>query len=538
MLSYRIFFIWFFLLSFAMTPSPSFSHGFIYLKNDHSLFDLFTVAWGVASFFGIGLLFLYNHRLKSKAKLLAKINRALDETLEENTRKIIDSSDRLRSVLNAVPSPVYYKDPAGVYLGCNDAFSEMILGLNEAEIIGRTIFDMAHVSPALAEAYHTKDLELIEHPGTQFYEAEVQCADEETREFFFSKATIKSPMGQVTGLVGVMVDITKRKRAETALRDSQERIRSFQDASFGAVLIHDGGKVIDCNKNLLNLSGYSRDDLVGSDGLKVISAEHRPKVLSQIQAGETRPYDAEMIKKDGTHLPIEIKARIMPYQGRLVRVAEIRDISERKKTEQEMEGLIAKLNDANEKLIQLSITDSLTTLYCRSRSESLLKEEMEKAQRRNKPLALIMADIDGFRHINETYGKAFGDKVLKKVSQAMLKCLREIDFVGRFGGDEFLLVLPETSQRMAGLVADRIRMTVQELSWNISGLFVTLSMGVSTYDIQRQNDPLKEADSLLTRARKKGGNQCLIMDEKPLPRKKVNTRRAPQNPQDPSPGSA
>ena len=236
------------------------------------------------------------------------------------------------------------------------------------------------------------------------------------------------------------------------------------------------------------------------------------------------------MRKDGEIIPIEIKARIMPFQGRLVRVAEIRDITERKKAEQEMEELIVRLDEANEKLLQLSTTDSLTSLYCRNKCVELLDDEIIKANKKNKSVAVVMADIDNFRHINNTYGKAFGDRVLQRVSQVILKCIREIDFVGRFGGDEFLMVLPGTGTKMGALVADRIRISIEEISWNTPGLFITMSMGISSYSPKEKNDPLKEADALLSKARKKGGNQLLTTANTPPPKK-----RATPPPEKPSP---
>ena len=132
----------------------------------------------------------------------------------------------LKTLLDTIPNPVFYKDAEGVYRGCNTAFAEQILGLSEEEIVGCSLFDLPKAIPReLAQGYHQQDLALMDNPGTQYYESIVQCADGVKRHFIFNKATFCDAEGKVAGIVGVMLDITERKRVEESLRDSARRLR-------------------------------------------------------------------------------------------------------------------------------------------------------------------------------------------------------------------------------------------------------------------------------------------------------------------------
>jgi PAS domain S-box-containing protein len=150
---------------------------------------------------------------------------------------VIDQSDRhqaeraLRDQLNftsqlieAIPAPVFFKDAAGRYLGGNRAF-EGYIGHQRDFLIGKSVFDIAPRD--LAETYAAADQDLFDHPGTQTYEAEVLSADGSRRNVVFNKATFLDGQGELGGLVGVILDVSERRRAERQLFDSQERLRSL-----------------------------------------------------------------------------------------------------------------------------------------------------------------------------------------------------------------------------------------------------------------------------------------------------------------------
>lgn len=124
-------------------------------------------------------------------------------------------TDDFQILLDAIPIPVFYKDSQGIYTGCNTAFLEY-LGRTKEEIIGKSVYDLS--SPEQAEIYHRADLDLMASKTTQIYETKVRYADGTSHDVMFTKAVILGADGSVAGLIGTMLDITERKRAEDLAR--------------------------------------------------------------------------------------------------------------------------------------------------------------------------------------------------------------------------------------------------------------------------------------------------------------------------------
>lgn len=165
------------------------------------------------------------------------------------------------------------------------------------------------------------------------------------------------------------------------------------------------------------------------------------------------------------------------------------------------------LKRVKDKLKKMAVTDSLTGLFNHGFIYQRLKEEVEKARRYSKNLSIIMFDLDKFKKINDNYGHQFGDKVLKKVSDVIKICVRNIDLIGRYGGEEFLLVLPETDLEAAKLVAERIREQIEKIVWGNTPLKVTISGGLTQIGEEDEFDFLREADKLLYKAKQNGRNK-------------------------------
>jgi len=135
-------------------------------------------------------------------------------------------------------------------------------------------------------------------------------------------------------MIGTYTDITSQKNAIRAMEESEERFRTLLKASFGGIGIHEKGLILDANHGLAELSGYEHDELIGMNGLLLIDEKWRDMVMEKIITSYEKPYDAVGLRKDGSTYPLEIQGKAIPYHGRMVRVTEFRDITERKKAEE------------------------------------------------------------------------------------------------------------------------------------------------------------------------------------------------------------
>lgn len=160
---------------------------------------------------------------------LRKANVRLKQEIEERKRAenaLAEQKDFLNTLLETISNPVFYKDTHGKYIGCNRAF-EAFIGKPRSEIIGKTVYDMG--PEEIARKYHEKDLELFSTPGKQHYEWKIVKTDGTLREVIFDKATLLDNQGRITGLVGVISDITERKQAEDLVRNLSQMLIKAQE---------------------------------------------------------------------------------------------------------------------------------------------------------------------------------------------------------------------------------------------------------------------------------------------------------------------
>ncbi|HEX3596768.1 MAG TPA: diguanylate cyclase [Polyangiaceae bacterium] len=177
----------------------------------------------------------------------------------------------------------------------------------------------------------------------------------------------------------------------------------------------------------------------------------------------------------------------------------------------ELEGLLSRTE-------RLAMTDALTGVYNRRRFGEMLRREWATARRYKHPLSLVLFDVDHFKAVNDGDGHAAGDEVLKNVAQIITTAIREVDVCARYGGDEFVLLLPHTAAENAVTVADRIREKLAKTrrTWSGAACNISLSAGAASSDDATLTNPdelMESADRALYEAKRDGRDRCVVARE-------------------------
>lgn len=190
----------------------------------------------------------------------------------------------------------------------------------------------------------------------------------------------------------------------------------------------------------------------------------------------------------------------------------LRENQRRKRSEEQLKAMVLQLQLSRRTLEQESKTDPLTHLYNRRGMQELLTNEMTRSKRYNRPCSLIMCDIDYFKKINDKYGHDGGDQCLISLSQLLLQQLRTQDALARWGGEEFLIMLPETNQQQAMAVADKLRQSVAQTPFHYRNqrIAMAITAGVAEFDTRSGLEAsIERADRALYQGKQDGRNRCI-----------------------------
>ncbi len=171
-----------------------------------------------------------------------------------------------------------------------------------------------------------------------------------------------------------------------------------------------------------------------------------------------------------------------------------------------------------EMIVYKSHTDSLTDLWNHGYFQEKLTYELERAKKTNQPLGLVLIDIDNFKDLNDTYGHQFGDTILKELAMILKQSSRETDYVCRYGGEEFTLILPQTNKEKAYEIAERLRSRIEQYSFSPytqpKNLKLTISLGVATYPVDAitKEELISKADKAMYIAKFSGKNKSCLAD--------------------------
>jgi diguanylate cyclase (GGDEF)-like protein/PAS domain S-box-containing protein len=403
--------------------------------------------------------------------------------------------------------------------------AQRLTGLRLEEVSGSTLssaVSIVHSSSGERIELTARPEEGLEWDPESFRHAVLLTQSSGALTIEYSVTAIQDERGVFVGTVVAFRDIARRRAAELALQASEETLLANSDALFAereraqvtlnaigdAVVSADfSGRVIFTNVVAEEMSGWMQNDASGrtiddvfvlmeaSTGNRIPCPTMRAIIENRIVAIETQTI---LRRRDGTAIAIEGSASpIHDKNGGVVgAVMVVHDVTAAR--------------DLSAKLERLALHDSLTDLPNRSLFTDRLDRALARASRAGNSVVLLFIDLDEFKPVNDTLGHALGDRLLQSVAQRLRGCMRQADTVSRFGGDEFLVLLPDVSptQDAAHCAAKVFRSLQPAHAIGEHQLHITASIGVSSYprDAADGSGLLKCADTAMYKAKSRGGN--------------------------------
>jgi diguanylate cyclase (GGDEF)-like protein/PAS domain S-box-containing protein len=326
-------------------------------------------------------------------------------------------------------------------------------------------------------------------------------------QYYWALATvspIKDDEGRITHYLGIQEDVTRQKLMEEALRESEANYHAIFDAANDAIFVLEPatGVLLDVNRTMCEVYGYSRTEALGLDlgelsaGPPAFTAAAIRERVAMATRGEPQIFEWLARNRQGQTFWVEINLKLGTIGGRERLLAVVRDIAERKELEA--------------RLVTMAHHDNLTGLPNRNLLEEKLGSTLAYAARYRHTVALMFVDVDDFKGVNDSFGHAVGDLLLKAVADVLSRAVRESDTVARLGGDEFIVLLAEIgSPRDAGVVARKI-FAALAAPLTLDGVTVEArtSIGIAVYpgDGEDAETLMRNADAAMYLAKEGGRN--------------------------------
>jgi diguanylate cyclase (GGDEF)-like protein/PAS domain S-box-containing protein len=447
------------------------------------------------------------------ARLVPAVERELEQAQGRRERRqaelaLRENEERWRRAIADSPIPIMIH---------NEDDRVLQLSAGWTKFSGYTIEDIPTLGDWTERAYGERTGSKKEYIDQLFFidqtvyngEWTITTKDGSKRIWEFQTTPLGKDHGGRRVLHSMAIDVTERKQAENQLR----QLSSAVEHSPSAIMITDmDGKIEYVNPKFTALTGYELHEVRGKTP-RILKSDRTPaKVYTELWQDilSGKEWRGEFLnrKKNGElyweHVLI---STITDSDGNITHfVAVNEDVTVRKEAEEK----IRRLNDGLE---QLAMTDYLTNLYNRRYFMQRGTEEFKRSRRNNHPLSLLMIDIDEFKKVNDTYGHESGDMVLQQVAATLKSSMRETDILGRMGGEEFAVLLPDTLLREAALLARRILQVVANTPFEVPNvsLTITISIGVAviTDEMSGVDDLLRNADAALYTAKHNGRNRVM-----------------------------
>lgn len=258
----------------------------------------------------------------------------IDGVLEDITQQIEaeerlkESQEKYRTMIESSNDIIWMLDLKGNFTFVN-AHAEKATGYLQENIIGKSFMPIVlkEELPFLNEVF-----EKTMSGETISYEMSLKTVYGNTIILSVNTAPLYAD-GEVNAMFSFARDITERKEAEDLLKESETRFKALHNASFGGIAIHDKGIIKECNQGLSDITGYSIEELIGTDGLRCIAEDSRKIVKQNIITSYEKAYEVIGLRKNGEEFPLKLEAKMIPYQGKMMRVVEFRDVTEEKQAE-------------------------------------------------------------------------------------------------------------------------------------------------------------------------------------------------------------
>jgi len=299
------------------------------------------------------------------------------------------------------------------------------------------------------------------------------------------------------------------ERMTRAVRESEAKFRGLVSQSMVGIVIIEDGKFTYSNTKFDEIFGYSAEEVRRLGPLDLAIEEDRPLVAEMVSRRTTGDFDRveyvfRGMRKNGEVADIEIHGSGMEVGAKMLLISLVMDITERVRTEREVQAL-------QDRLREESTHDALTGLFNRRYLEDTLERELIRAEREGYPISVIMGDLDHFKEVNDRHGHLAGDEVLRVFGKLMKQHSRGSDIYCRYGGEEFLLVLPKMSGKDAVLRAEQLRaaMAAVPVTFGPVQITVTASFGVATSPRggHSGDELIAKADDALYAAKAAGRNR-------------------------------
>jgi diguanylate cyclase (GGDEF)-like protein/PAS domain S-box-containing protein len=415
-----------------------------------------------------------------------------------------ESEERYHGLFEGVPAGLYRTTPAGRMLDANSALVR-ILGYPDLEALLETNVADIYLDPAERRQWQGT---IAGAGAIRSFEAAVRRYDGEIIWVRFTVRAVSGPDGGVLYYEGALEDVTDRRRAEEALRASEERFRSLvQNASDLISILSPEGVVRYESPSHQRLLGLEPEEHAGRNLLDLVHPEDRHVVEEALRRllereGEAFTFEHRLRHRDGSWRVLESTGSNLLAQPAVAGlVLNSHDITDRK--------------HAEEKLLHDALHDELTGLPNRALFMDRLRQSMERSRREPERMtAVLFLDLDQFKIVNDSLGHLVGDELLVKITASLSSALRPSDTISRVGGDEFAILL-EGGRDVgdAVRVADRIHERLVE-PINLGGheVFVTASIGIAVHtpEYERPEDLLRDADTAMYRA-KASGRACHVV---------------------------